>query len=27
MLTSPVLDPVAKIPEFKNCAVRVEPVS
>ena len=23
-LTNPVLDPVAKIPEFKVCAVRVE---
>ncbi|MCA3267371.1 MAG: formate dehydrogenase subunit alpha [Azospirillum sp.] len=26
LLTNPALDPVAKIPEFKNCAVRVEPV-
>ncbi|MCM0020029.1 MAG: hypothetical protein NBV67_08555, partial [Tagaea sp.] len=26
MLTNPALDPVAKIPEFKHCAVRVEPV-
>ena len=25
-LTNPALDPVAKIPEFKVCAVRVEPV-
>ena len=25
-LTSPALDPVAKIPEFKVCAVRVEPL-
>jgi predicted molibdopterin-dependent oxidoreductase YjgC len=24
VLTNPVLDPVAKIPEFKVCAVRVE---
>jgi anaerobic selenocysteine-containing dehydrogenase len=25
-LTSPALDPVAKIPEFKVCAVRIEKV-
>jgi formate dehydrogenase major subunit len=25
LLTNPALDPVAKIPEFKHCAVRVEP--
>jgi hypothetical protein len=24
MLTNPVVDPVAKIPEYKVCAVRVE---
>ena len=24
-LTNPALDPVAKIPEFKFCAIRVEP--
>ena len=24
MLTNPVIDPVAKIPEYKVCAVRVE---
>jgi formate dehydrogenase major subunit len=24
LLTNPALDPVAKIPEFKHCAVRVE---
>jgi anaerobic selenocysteine-containing dehydrogenase len=24
VLTNPALDPVAKIPEFKVCAVRVE---
>jgi hypothetical protein len=24
MLTNPALDPVAKIPEYKVCAVRVE---
>ena len=26
-LTNPALDPVAKIPEFKVCAVRVEPAT
>jgi len=26
-LTNPALDPQAKIPEFKVCAVRVEPVT
>jgi anaerobic selenocysteine-containing dehydrogenase len=26
-LTNPVLDPVAKIPEFKVCAVKVEKIS
>jgi predicted molibdopterin-dependent oxidoreductase YjgC len=26
LLTNPALDPVSKIPEFKVCAVRVEPV-
>ena len=25
LLTNPVLDPFGKIPEFKYCAVRVEP--
>ena len=26
MLTNPALDPIGKIPEFKFCAVRVEPL-
>jgi predicted molibdopterin-dependent oxidoreductase YjgC len=26
MLTNPVVDPVAKIPEYKVCAVRIERV-
>jgi formate dehydrogenase major subunit len=26
LLTNPALDPVAKIPEFKACAVAVEPI-
>ena len=27
VLTNPVLDPVAKIPEFKACAARIEKVA
>ena len=27
ILTNPVFDPVAKIPEYKVCAVRIEKVS
>jgi predicted molibdopterin-dependent oxidoreductase YjgC len=27
LLTNPALDPVAKIPEYKVCAVRMEPIS
>jgi formate dehydrogenase major subunit len=27
ILTNPQLDPVAKIPEYKYCAVRIEPAS
>jgi formate dehydrogenase major subunit len=27
LLTNPQLDPMGKIPEFKFCAVRVEPVA
>jgi formate dehydrogenase major subunit len=27
LLTNPVLDPFGKIPEFKYCAVKVEPAA
>jgi anaerobic selenocysteine-containing dehydrogenase len=27
VLTNPALDPIAKIPEFKVCAVKIEKVS
>jgi predicted molibdopterin-dependent oxidoreductase YjgC len=26
LLTNPALDPISKMPEFKVCAVRIEPV-